>query len=106
MKLKTDSFRQLTRSRKQAAPTRLAEEIYRTAAELLASEADGRRFRLIGVGASDLKDLSLADPPDLLDPEKQHRQAVEEAIDAVRGKLGPDAIIKGRSLKGTMGKKP
>jgi DNA polymerase-4 len=106
LKLKTDSFRQLTRSRKQAAPTRLAEEIYRTAAELLAGEADGRRFRLIGVGASDLKDLSLADPPDLLDPEKQQRQAVEEAIDAVRGKLGSDAIIKGRSLRGTMGKKP
>ena len=100
LKLKTNDFQILTRSRRQSDPTRLAEEIYRTAAELLAAETDGRWFRLIGVGASDLKDVSLADPPDLLDPDKGHRQAVEEAIDAVRGKLGRDAIIKGRSLKG------
>jgi len=104
LKLKTADFRILSRSRRQSDPTRLAEEIYRAAVEMLAAEADGRRFRLIGVGASDLKDREFADPPDLLDPGKQRRRAVEEAMDAVRGKLGRDAIVKGRSLKGRSGK--
>ncbi|HMB74789.1 MAG TPA: DNA polymerase IV [Kiloniellaceae bacterium] len=99
LKLKTADFRIVTRSRRQSDPTRLAEEIYRAAAEMLAGEANGVWFRLIGVGASDLKNMDLADPPDLLDPGKQRRRAVEEAMDAVRGKLGSDAIMKGRSLK-------
>jgi DNA polymerase-4 len=99
LKLKTADFRILTRSRRQSDPTGLAEEIYRAAAEMLAGETDGRRFRLIGVGVSEFKDMAFADPPDLLDPGKQLRRAVEEAMDAVRGKLGRDAIMKGRSLK-------
>ncbi len=98
LKLKTTGFRQLTRSRKLTAPTCLAEEIYRCAQSLLAAEVDGRSFRLIGVGASDIRDGDLADPPDLLDPEKEQRARVEAAIDAVREKLGRNAIGKGRGL--------
>ncbi len=99
LKLKTADFRQLTRSQKLGGPTRLAEEIYRNAQPLLLREADGRPFRLIGVGLADLVDGDQADPPDLLDPGKQQRVRVEEAMDAVRKKLGKDAIIKGRSLE-------
>ena len=72
--------------------------LYRTAAPLLEREADGRRFRLIGIGAGDLTEGARADPPDLLDPERQHEARVEEAIDAVRAKLGEAAIAKGRGL--------
>ena len=61
-------------------------------------EADGRHFRLIGVGASELGDGELADPPDLFDPERQHHTEVETAIDAVRAKLGEGAIAKGRGF--------
>jgi DNA polymerase-4 len=32
---------------------------------LIAREANGRAFRLIGIGVSDLCPASLADPPDL-----------------------------------------
>ena len=98
LKLKTAEFRLLTRSRRLGDPTRLAEVLYRTAHELLAREADGRRFRLIGVGASDLVDGELADPPDLADPDQQQRLKVEQTIDQVRAKLGDDAIVKGRAL--------
>ena len=98
LKLKTARFRQLTRSRRLADPTRLAEEIYRAARHALESEADGRRFRLIGVGVSDLDDDALADPPDLADPDRGRRARIEQAIDAVRAKLGVQAIDKGRSL--------
>ena len=72
--------------------------LYRTAAPLLEREADGQRFRLIGIGAGDLSEGARADPPDLLDPERQHEARVEDAIDAVRAKLGDAAIAKGRGL--------
>ncbi len=99
LKLKTSEFRLLTRARRLGAPTRLAEVLYRAAAPLLEREADGRRFRLIGIGAGDLTEGACADPPDLLNPERQHAARVEEAIDAVRAKLGEGAIAKGRSLE-------
>ncbi len=99
LKLKTAGFRQLTRSRRLATPTQMAEVLYRTAGPLLEREADGRHFRLIGVGASDLSEGELADPPDLFDPERQHQVQVETAIDAVRAKLGETAIAKGRGFE-------
>jgi DNA polymerase IV len=66
---------------------------------LIEREADGRKFRLIGVGASDLVDGALADPPDLVDPARERQAKVERAIDAVRAKLGDAAIRKGRGLR-------
>ncbi len=98
LKLKTRDFRILTRSRTLAAPTQLAETLYRTAQPLLEKEANGTRFRLIGIGAGELTDADEADPADLLDPKAGQRAAVEHAIDAVREKLGNKAILKGRSL--------
>ncbi len=98
LKLKTDRFRILTRSQKLAAPTQLADNLYRTALPHLAGEADGTRFRLIGIGGSDLVADDLADPPDLLDPGLARRRKVEEAIDSVRAKLGDTAIAKGRGF--------
>ena len=98
LKLKTQDFKLLTRSRRMADPTCLAEVLYRAVLPLIEREADGRRFRLIGVGASELVDGALADPPDLLDPERARQAKVEQAIDRVRAKLGEDAIRKGRGM--------
>ena len=98
LKLKTNEFRIITRSRKLSDPTQLADSLYRAALPLLEGETDGRRFRLIGIGASDLVGAEQADPPDLLDPDKTRRARVEKAIDAVRAKLGDKAIDKGRAL--------
>ncbi|MDJ0610861.1 MAG: DNA polymerase IV [Kiloniellales bacterium] len=99
LKLKTAEFRTITRSRRLGDPTNLAEVLYREARPVLAGEADGRRFRLIGIGVSDLVDEALGDPPDLLDPTRERRAEVEKVIDRVRGKMGEDAIKKGRSLR-------
>ncbi len=98
LKLKTASFRTLTRRCRIAAPTQLAEDMYRAARPLLAGACDGTAFRLIGIG---LADLSPADgtAPDLLDPEARKRAAVERTLDTVRDRLGRDAIAKGRSLR-------
>ncbi|RDD62740.1 DNA polymerase IV [Ferruginivarius sediminum] len=99
LKLKTRDFQTLTRSQRLQDPTRLADRLYRAAEPLLRKAADGRRFRLIGIGAHDLVDAALADPPSLLDPDIGRHAKVEAAMDRVRGKLGADAIVKGRGFK-------
>src|SRR5262245_18997439 len=50
LKLKTSDFRMLTRSRRLSHPTQRAGLIFESVAALIDREADGRRFRLIGVG--------------------------------------------------------
>jgi DNA polymerase-4 len=65
LKLKTAGFQVITRHHRLADPTRRAEVIFQTAMPLIAREADGRAFRLIGIGVTDLYPASLADPPDL-----------------------------------------
>jgi DNA polymerase-4 len=99
LKLKTRDFKTLTRARKVSDPTQLAEVIYQAGAELLKAEADGRYFRLIGVGASDLTDGALADPPNLLEPKRVKEAKVEAAMDDLRKRLGDGVIRKGRSGK-------
>jgi DNA polymerase-4 len=96
LKLKTDEFQILTRNRKLADPTQLAEAIYRAAKPLLQREANGRYFRLLGVGTADFVDAALADPPDLADPDAVRRKKVEQTMDQLRDKLGKSAIRKGR----------
>lgn len=98
LKLKTSDFRILTRSRRLSSPSQLAEVLYQAGLSLLQTEADGRAYRLIGIGASDLVDGETADLPDLLDTARTRQVQVEHAIDSVREKLGPQAIRKGRGL--------
>ncbi|MDF1791155.1 MAG: DNA polymerase IV [Thalassobaculaceae bacterium] len=99
LKLKTRDFKILTRQQHLMSPTQLTDRIYRTADALLTKQADGRQFRLIGVGVSDLAGEHLADPVDLADPEFETRRKIESAMDAVRAKLGNAAITKGIGLK-------
>jgi DNA polymerase-4 len=99
LKLKTAQFRTVHRAVTLPAPTQLADTLFRTGAPLAdAAAAGGARFRLIGIGAGDLVGADYADPPDLLDPGLDRRKRVEAAIDAVRAKLGRQAIAKGRAL--------
>jgi DNA polymerase-4 len=65
LKLKAADFQVLTRHHRLPDPTRRAEVIFRVAVPLISREADGRAFRLIGIGVTDLCSASLADPPDL-----------------------------------------
>ena len=65
LKLKTADFRSLTRNHRLPDPTCRAEVIGRIAGSLLEREIDGRAFRLIGVGVTDLCTGGRADPPDL-----------------------------------------
>ena len=67
LKLKTSRFQVLTRRQRLADPTGRAAVIAQAALRLLAREADGRAFRLLGVGVADLCDAAAADPPGLFD---------------------------------------
>ena len=98
LKLKTADFRTRTRNRTLHDPTQLADVIYRTAAPLLAKEATGTRFRLLGIGIAQLAPADLADPPDMLDPAATRRARAERAMDRLRAKFGDKSIGKGRGL--------
>ncbi len=104
LKLKTAQFRIITRHRRLEDPTQLAGRLFETARPILAAEADGRAFRLIGIGCDDLRPADLADPPSLLEPDRKREAAVEDAIDRLRDKLGEGAIQRGRSFSAA--KKP
>jgi DNA polymerase-4 len=95
LKLKTADFRLRTRSHRLADPTRLADRIFSVGTELLARETDGTKFRLIGIGLSDLADSGRADPRDLVDADASKRAAAEAAVDAIRGKFGNAAVELG-----------
>lgn len=98
LKLRTTDFKILTRSRKLPNPTQLAEILFRYSLDLLEKEADGRRYRLLGVGGSDIGSADEADIPDLADPDRDKTAKLERVMDEIREKLGRDAIVKGRSL--------
>lgn len=65
LKLKTSGFQSLTRNHRLSAPTQKVEIVRAAAHRLLEKEADGRSFRLIGIGLADLTEKDQADPPDL-----------------------------------------
>ena len=101
LKLKTARFETRTRQARLAAPTRLPETLFEAARPLLAREADGTAFRLIGLGAQPLLDGAGADQGDLADPEAPKRAAKWQAVEALRAKFGEAAVGPGRSLGGT-----
>ena len=65
LKLKTSDFRLLTRSHRLSHPTQRAGVLLEAARHLLEKEADGRSFRLLGIGVDQLSPAAEADPPDL-----------------------------------------
>jgi DNA polymerase-4 len=100
LKLKRGDFSAITRRHTLREPTQIADRLYKECAALLAAVTDRGPYRLIGIGLSDIVPASDADlTPDLIDPTVARRAGAERASDAIRARFGPDAIIKGRSLR-------
>lgn len=100
LKLKRADHSLLSRRISLRDPTQLADKIYRTARDLFDQAGNAGPFRLIGVGISDLVPADQGDlSGDLLDPQSVKRSQAERATDKIREKFGPDAILKGRSLR-------
>ncbi|SDB70300.1 DNA polymerase IV [Belnapia rosea] len=99
LKLKTAGFALRTRNARLPSPTRLPETLFAAARPLLAREADGTRFRLIGIGAQPLAPAIGADRGDLADPDAPRRAARWQAVEALRARFGEAAVMQGRGLK-------
>lgn len=91
LKLKTADFRSRTRAHALPSPTRLAARIFEAARRMLAREADGTAFRLIGVSLAELGPASAADPPDL-ERRLARLDAIETAVADLRSRFGQDTV--------------
>jgi DNA polymerase IV len=98
--MKTADFKSRTRNRRLEDPTQLADKIFRTGIDLLEKETDGTKFRLIGIGVTDLEDAGRADPPDLIDQQSGRRAAAEAAMDKLRDKFGKGTVETGYTFGG------
>jgi DNA polymerase-4 len=65
---------------------------------MLSREALGQRYRLLGVGISELVDAK-ADALDLADPKSLKRAKAERASDKARERFGDDAVMTGRGVR-------
>jgi DNA polymerase-4 len=101
LKLKTADFRIKTRARSLGEPTVLAARIFAAGRDLLARETDGTRYRLIGIGLSQLSEADKADAADLVDLRATRTAKAEHAVDKVREKFGRAAVVKGLVFDGT-----
>jgi len=99
LKLKTKTFRTLTRSQTLTTPTQLAQTLFRVAKPMLARETNsGQAYRLIGIGLSHLEETR-GDVRDLIDPQVEKRAKAERASDVARSKFGKAAVVTGRSIR-------
>ena len=98
LKLKTKEFKLISRSCTIDEPTQIGELIFQNSKTLLDREDDKVKYRLIGVGISNLKDSELCDLYDLINISKTKNAKIEYAIDDIRNKFGKDLIKKGRSI--------
>jgi DNA polymerase-4 len=100
LKLKRSDHTLLSRRVALSDPTQLADRIYRTARGLFDQLGDKGPYRLLGCGLSELSRAADADKlGDLLDPGAVRRGQAERATDAIRGRFGAQAIVKGRTLR-------
>jgi DNA polymerase-4 len=95
LKLKSADFKIRTRARALGAPTQLASRIFAAGRDLLAREIGATRYRLIGVGVSNLQDAVGDDFADLID---RRSAEAEHAMDHLRAKFGRNAVVKGLTL--------
>ena len=96
LKLKTADFKLRSRAMSGMPPTQLAGRLFEAARGLLAKEATGTRFRLIGVAANGLLPAEGADQGDLAETRVKREKATEEAVDKIREKFGNAAVVRGR----------
>jgi DNA polymerase IV len=97
LKLKTANFKIRTRARSLGSATQLAGRIFAASRGLLEREADGTKFRLLGVGVSAITTADEADPADFVG---SRAADAEHALDRVRARFGDDAVVRGLAFEG------
>ncbi|WP_300162636.1 DNA polymerase IV [Solidesulfovibrio sp.] len=98
LKLKFNDFRQITRSRTLPEPTDGDAAIFQAAKALLDAEPLPKSVRLIGLGVSNFgrqeRQLELFASPAQTQTARDGK--IDAALDAIRGKFGREAIVRGR----------
>lgn len=102
LKLRATDFRIVTRRRTLPVATQTAHTLFKVGRELLAREATGKPWRLIGIGIADLVDAETA-AADFFAGEEKKALASERSIDALRARFGPGAVTSGRLLRAQRG---
>ncbi|WP_325047970.1 DNA polymerase IV [Parvularcula marina] len=108
LKLKTHDFKSFTRRRTLPHATNLTALIFETGRELLAEElieAPRRKYRLIGVGISDLVDADLMDDGFLFSGDHKRIGRRENAVSSLAEKFGDGVIGTLRDYRTTRKKK-
>jgi DNA polymerase-4 len=101
LKLRLPDFKLRTRVRSGLSPTQMAPKLFAVARALLEAQPAGEAYRLIGIGAADLRPGAEADAYDLIEGDHAREKARENAIDAVREKFGAGALQRGLAFKPT-----
>ena len=61
-------------------------------------EINTNKFRLLGVGLSNLKEAEICDLYDLINIDSNRDKKIEFAMDSIRDRFGTNLIKKGRSI--------
>ncbi|MDR2076441.1 MAG: DNA polymerase IV [Desulfovibrio sp.] len=101
LKVTFADFSQKTRSRTLRQPTNLTRTIYETARSLLDELSLERPLRLIGLGVShfgrETRQFALLPAPD--EEARKRDAALDAALDALRGRFGTKAVIRGKLFR-------
>jgi DNA polymerase-4 len=98
LKLRTTDFRIHTRRRTIPVPTQTAKTLFSVGRELLAKEATGRPYRLIGIGLADLIEADAVED-DFFAGDERRALAGEKTLDAIRARFGAGAVTSGRIFR-------
>jgi DNA polymerase-4 len=98
LKLRATDFKIVTRRRTIPVPTQTAKTLFTVGRELLAREATGKPWRLIGIGIADLVEAEAVES-DFFAGEERRAIRSERTIDELRARFGAEAVTSGRILK-------
>ena len=98
LKLRTTDFRIHTRRRTIAVPTQTARTLFAVGREMLAKEATGRPYRLIGIGMAELVEANAVED-DFFAGDERRALAGEKTLDAIRARFGAGAVTSGRIFR-------
>ena len=97
LKLRTTDFKIHTRQRTLPVPARTAKTLFQQGRDLLKREADGRPFRLIGIGLADLIEGEAVEA-DFFAGDEERALKTETALDGLRARFGKTAVVSGRAV--------
>jgi len=97
VKLKTTDFQLLTRQHRLSEPTDVTERLYSVGVELLNEFNHPGPFRLVGMAAYDLVGINDQIQLDLFGTFARRRR-LDEAIDRLAERFGPDAVHRANDL--------